>query len=63
MDVFGQHAQIPPGTPVVFGMRQHVPDVHLLSIRVNSRNQSELIGSNIEDGKPADLIRRGKRDA
>jgi hypothetical protein len=62
MDVFGEHESGPPGASVVFGVGEHVTDVHLLSVVMDGRYQPELVASDVKDCEPAHLIGRGERD-
>jgi hypothetical protein len=63
MDVFSKHESAPPGASVIFGMREHVSDVHFLPVIVDGYYQPELVASDVKDREPAHLIGRGKRDS
>jgi hypothetical protein len=60
LDVFGEHGSSPPRVPVVFCVRQDVPDVQLLPIVMNGCDQSEFISPDVEDRKLIYLISRRK---
>jgi hypothetical protein len=49
-----------PPSLIVFGVREYVPNVHLVTIEVNRRDQAKLIAAYVEHSEIVDQVCRGK---